>query len=289
LRFQDDDRSTLVLGNIGQYQARAGCPPRSLSLLLSAWPHVATVGLALTLAACGNATSAAPEELTDPGPHDASVDEALSFDGIDDYASVGTARVPHIMRDQSLMFWFRPDGAASGAAQDLQVLFTLRRSDWSGIALALDHAVPVAYNVYAHDLARAEVAAAVGSWHHLALVIDSTGSKLYLDGAVVASGIAPMTNRTPTQAFIGSLDGYANMFRGAFDELRVYERAFLPEEIAAIAVGKRPDEVEPVIMYLPFNEAGGARSYDRSGLGNHAELGDGVPELMPERVLSGVP
>jgi hypothetical protein len=244
---------------------------------------------ALALAGCGNATSQAPEQLTDPGPRDSGTDEALSFDGVDDYVSVGTARVPQIMREQSLMLWFRPDGAASGAALDLQILFTLRRSDWSGIAVGLDHGVPLAYNVYAHDLARAEIMAAVGSWHHLAYVIDSAGSNLYLDGKVAASGIIPATNRTPTQAFIGSLDGYADMFHGAIDELRVYDRAFLPEEIAVIAAGTKPNEVEPLVMYLPFDEAAGARSYDRSGLGNHAELGDGVPELMPARVASGVP
>jgi hypothetical protein len=257
--------------------------------VLSGGIWLTALGVALTLAACGNATSEAPEQLTDPGPHDSSADEALSFDGVDDYASVGTARVPQIMREQSLMLWFRPDGAASGAPQDLQVLFTLRRSDWSGIALGLDHGVPLAYNVYARDLARAEAAASIASWHHLAYVIDSAGSKLYLDGKVVASGIIPTTNRTPTQAFIGSLDGYADLFHGAIDELRVYDRGFLPEEIAAIAAGTKPNEIEPLVMYLPFDEAAGARSYDRSGLGNHAELGDGVPELMPTRIASGVP
>ena len=244
----------------------------------------------LALAGCGNVASAEPEQLTDPGPRDASADAALSFDGVDDYASVGTARVPQIMRDQSLMLWFRPDGAASGAAQDLQVLFTLRRSDWSGIALGLDHGVPLAYNVFGpRDFARSEAVASAGSWHHLAFVVDSAGCRLYLDGVVTASGKPPATNRTPTLAFIGSLDGYANMFHGALDELRVYDRAFLAEEIAAIAGGTKPDEVEPLVMYLPFDEANGARSYDRSGLGNHAELGDGVPELMPSRIVSGVP
>jgi len=243
--------------------------------------------------ACGTVTTAAPEELADPGQHDASVDQALSFDGVDDYASIGTARAPQIMLEQSLMFWFQAQVAGGGADADLQVLFTLRRSDWSGIALALDRGVPLAYDVFGpRDLARATLPVTPRLWHHLAYVIEQAGSQLYLDGAALATltpGIIPGTNRTPTQAFIGSLDGYADMFHGALDELRVYPRAFSAAEVQAVATGQKPGEAEPLVLYLPFNEAAGARSYDRSGLGNHAELGDGVASLMPTRIRSGVP
>jgi hypothetical protein len=252
--------------------------------------QLAPLVLALSAIACGTATSEQPQELTDPGPRDASDDRALAFDGVDDYASVGTARSPQIMRDQSLMLWFRPEGSAGGASDDLQVLFTLRRSGWSGIVLALDHDVPVAYNVFGpRDLARSTTALKPGDWHHLAYVTSGTVSTLYLDGAVTATGDEPATNRTPIQAFIGSLDGYRNMFHGAIDELRVYDRRLAAEEVAAIAAGARPDDAEPLVIYLPFDEADGARSYDRSGLGNHAELGDGVPELMPQRIAADFP
>lgn len=258
--------------------------------MLSFATRLAAFGAVLALAGCGDATNAEPETLTDPGPRDAKVDEALSFDGVDDYVSLGTARAPQIMREQSTMLWFRPEAAGSGAAQDLQVLFTLRRSGWSGIALALDQGVPLAYNVWGpRDLARSQGVATLEAWHHLAYVIDSAGGQLYLDGAVVASGRLPSTNRTPTQAFIGSLDGYVDMFHGVIDELRIYDRAFTAEEVASVAAGQKPDEVEPLVLYLPFNEAEGARSYDRSGLGNHAELGDGVPASMPTRVPSDMP
>jgi len=82
-------------------------------------------------------TNPAPEELSDPGPLDASFDGALSFDGVDDYASVGTARMPQIERDQSLLLRFRPAGVRSDGAE-AQALFTLRRGRESGLVLALD-------------------------------------------------------------------------------------------------------------------------------------------------------
>lgn len=237
---------------------------------------------ALLVAACADATVPKSEALPMSGPRDGAVDLALAFDGVDDYASAGTARMPQIERPQSLMLWVKPSG---GGAQ--QVLLTLRRSDWSGIVLALEGDAPVAFNVFGpRDLARSDQALTPEQWYHLAFVSDGIVSQLYVDGAVVASGSKPGTNRTPLLAFIGSLDGYESMFHGSLDELRVYDRAFTPQEVAAVAAGQRP-EADPPLLYLPFDEVEGARSYDRSALGNHALLGDGAVELMPARVPSG--
>ncbi|HYP88385.1 MAG TPA: LamG domain-containing protein [Polyangiaceae bacterium] len=241
-------------------------------------------GLALALAGCGEATTAPPEELTDSGPVDASYDGALSFDGVDDYASVGTARMPKIEREQSLMLLFRAEVKVSGGP-DVQALFALRRGGRSGIVLALDGDVPLVYNVFgARDLARASAKVSLRTWHQMAYVVQGDSSTLYIDGAVAATGAGPTTNRTPIEGMIGSVDGYAQMFHGAIDELRVYDRAFSLEEIDAVDAGMAPADAEQLVLYLPFNEASGARSYDRSGLDNHAELGDGVPELMPTRI-----
>lgn len=240
--------------------------------------------LLLVLAACGNATSPASESLSDAGPRDASYDGALSFDGVNDYASLGTARAPHIKRDQTIMLWFRGERAEDGAGP-LQVMFALHRAEDSGFALALDGDVPLAYKVYGErELARAAGPVSLGEWHHVAFVIQAEQSRLLVDGVEVGASTNELTNRTPTQAFLGSVNGYEHFFHGALDELRAYERAFTTEEVAAVAAGEAPSEAEPIVIYLPLNEAEGARAYDRSGLGNHAELGDGVLELMPARI-----
>jgi len=246
----------------------------------------AVTALALGVAACGNATpEPPPEELSDPGPNDASFDEALSFDGVDDYASVGTARMPQIERDQTLMLWFLPKAPPDAkAADDVQTIFALRRSDWSGFSLSLRNAVPVVINVYSgRDVAAAASAVTLGVWHHLAVVIEAKSSELFVDGVSVSKGAEPGQNRTPIEAYLGTADGYRQPFRGLLDEVQVFPRSYGADEIAQVAQGIRPDEVDPPVLYLPFNEAGGARCYDRSGLGNHAELGDGIAALMPTR------
>ena len=246
---------------------------------------LACLAFGLALCSCGEATPAQPEELTDPGPVDASFDGALAFDGVDDYASVGTARMPKIERDQSLLLLFRPAGEVKGGPH-VQALFTLRRGEGSGIVLALDSGVPLAYNVWGdRDLARGQTPVTLGVWHQLALVLQGDACTLYVDGAVVAATMgAVATNRTPIQGIVGSRDGYIQPFHGALDELRVYDRALSAAEVVTVGAGMAAADDEQLVLYLPFNEAAGARSYDRSGLGNHAELGDGVLELMPTRI-----
>jgi len=247
----------------------------------------------LLLPACGSVTVDTPEELADPGPHDASYDGALEFDGVDDFASVGTARLPAGVRDQTVMFWFKPRGAPSGKPARVQVMFSMLRAEVSGYGLALSEAnEPITYKVYGDKPVDFRAKAVdLDVWHHLAFVIQSLPdlekipSTLFIDGVAVGMNVGGLTKRTPTQAFIGSLNGFDFPFHGELDDLRVYDRVFDPDEIASAAAGMAPgEENDPSVLNLPFDEAGGGRAYDRSGLNNHAELGDGVPSLMPARV-----
>lgn len=234
----------------------------------------------LALAGCGELPSPPAEQLDDPGPRDGSFDAALSFDGVDDYATTGTARFPMINRPQTQTLLVKVDEQANG----LQALLVLRLNDESGSALALDGGVPLVYNVWGdRTLARAEAALTLGRWHHLAAVLGENTSSVYVDGVLAGSGQGSETHRTPTLAFLGSIDGSEAMFHGQLDEVRVYDRAMSEDEVAVEARGEHADG-DPLVLYLAFNESGGARAYDRSGLGNHAQLGDSIAEFMPRRV-----
>jgi hypothetical protein len=272
---------------VTSYKSAFGMASKVVRLLC-----IALSGLALGVVACGDATpEGPPEELSDPGPRDASVDQALSFDGVDDYASIGTARMPLIERDQTLMLWFMPKGPVGAApAEDLQAMFSLRRSDWSGVTLGLKDGVPVVSNVYSDkDVVLAEAAVTLDAWHHMAVVLQAKSTELFIDGVSVAKGAEPGQNRTPIEAYVGTADGYTQPFHGLLDEVQVYPRSYSVAQIVEVAEGIRANELDPPVLYLSFNEQGGARCYDRSGLENHGELGDGVSQLMPVRESSGVP
>ena len=91
-------------------------------------------------------------------------------------------------------------------------------------------------------------AISAGDWHHIAYAIDVAGSAdLYLDG-VLATTIAfsgtPLFMKPDQELRIGNCSG-AEYMNGLIDEVRIYNRALSPAEVASLAGRPGP-------FYLPF-------------------------------------
>jgi hypothetical protein len=81
-----------------------------------------------------------------------------------------------------------------------------------------------------------------GSWHHVAVVLDSGGGSLYVDGAKVGSNtgitLRPADLGNPPDLFIGrSLWAVDPYFDGDIDSFRIYDRALSADEISALYNG----------------------------------------------------
>lgn len=71
-----------------------------------------------------------------------------------------------------------------------------------------------------------------GIWHHIAATYDGQTYKLYLDGVEVASRPGPTITINPKPLTIGSYSqGYAYVFKGTIDEVKIYSRAKSAAEI----------------------------------------------------------
>jgi hypothetical protein len=127
-------------------------------------------------------------------------------------------------------------------------------------------------------------------WHHIAYTFDLMNSVLYVDGVSVDSEAQPTDTHTPTSAWLGSIDGSANLYKGEMDEVRVWSVARTAAQVQA-DMHHRPAASEAgLVAYWTFDDtAPGGRSADDSGLGNDVTLGDGVPDYMPTRVPSEAP
>jgi hypothetical protein len=223
-------------------------------------------------------------------PADSERDMALEFDGSNDYASLGTAGFPFPRLPQTISFWL----SASAGGPVEQTVVTLNKDAASGILIGLSSGVLTARSVYDGDLfVQAQAPLGFDSWHHVAYLFDGSDDAphhtLYLDGAPVGTGTALPDKRTPNTAFMGSDSHEERCFKGKLDELRIWAagrtRAQLAEEIAGEVAEQ---EFPELVLYYSFGETDGARVVDRSGRGNHALLGDGLPSYMPRRVPSGV-
>jgi hypothetical protein len=80
----------------------------------------------------------------------------------------------------------------------------------------------------------------IGVWHHIALTYDGTTARLYADGVEVVSA-AKAWNLVRSQARIGQQVNNLNEFwDGAVDDVRIYNHALSPAEVAAVAGQTQP-------------------------------------------------
>src|SRR5206468_10059973 len=139
-------------------------------------------------------------------------------------------------------------------------------------------------------LVQAPTAPAPGTWHHVAYAFDGMTNTLFLDGTAVDAQTNPTDTRTPTSAWIGTLDGSANLFQGKLDEVRVWTTARSAGEVAADMRHGLPGPQPGLVAYWTFDDAvNGGISADLSGSGNDVTLGDGEADRMPARVVSDAP
>jgi len=71
----------------------------------------------------------------------------------------------------------------------------------------------------------------LSGWTHIAVVYTDKVAKLYVNGALVATGVTPRAGLTqvfPSSQFGGTAYGY---YQGALDEVRIFNRALTSDEI----------------------------------------------------------
>ncbi len=121
-------------------------------------------------------------------------------------------------------------------------------------------------------------------WAHVAMVVNPTRTRLYLNGVLSANQTDP-----PLATFDGTMNFGADppwgerRFRGEIDEVRIYDRSLNKTEIRELMhLTQRPDDEPNLVGYWQFNRAAGQVT-DRAGI-NHANLIGGatrVPSLAP--------
>lgn len=207
---------------------------------------------------------------------------ALLFDGLDDYATTGTAQFPPGNMPQTISARFQVDSISGKHA-----LITLRKDEDSGIELGIkDGVVGVWRLTGSAALVAAKTPVTTGVWHHAAYTYDGTTNRLYVDGAFVISTPATPDKRTPTTCWLGTLDGTSDLFNGSLDEFRVFKSVRSEAELAAEASGTFSKPVADLVLDLSCDEAFGTLIYDQSQYANDGQLGDGVEQRVPVRVMS---
>jgi len=149
----------------------------------------------------------------------------LSFDGVNDYASVPDANSLDISGSYSYEVWFKTNTTNNRVAMEkgTNQLFILQPA---GDAL-----------FYGHAPGKSATSPPIwdNQFHHLAIVYDSssTAIKLYIDGSLFHNStiIAPVPNANAL--YIGSRAGTQYFWNGTLDELAIYSKALGAAEVLA--------------------------------------------------------
>ena len=172
------------------------------------------------------------------------VGQALEFDGIDDYLSIGNPAQLQITTAISVSSWVRSD-----ANQNQYLVTKGNYSTDRGFDLNLNPGTTystINFRVFNSLCNSTESAAASseelenGKWYHVVGVFEPNNSvRLYINGALVASDLVSIsgTHCDPTiNVNLGTpnLEG-GNYFDGALDEVMIFDRVLSDAEIAILS------------------------------------------------------
>ena len=192
------------------------------------------------------------------------VGQAFSFDGVDDSVQVAdNANLNPGTGDFSVDFWMSTDVSGVQLALLNKRAVCNAVSLWS-ILMGLDGLLTVEMyqgggrinaNVFTSDISVND-----GTWHHVALVRQTTTATLYLDGAVHGSGstegITIIANtarvRFGTDVCVG-VNGVTHPYKGELDEIQYFNVALTSSQIQDIYNAGAAGQCKPEIFVFSID------------------------------------
>ena len=217
---------------------------------------------------------------------------ALSFDGVDDYASVANSASLNPTSKITVGLWAKRNGAGTGVTPGL----LSKRANGFGLIWQVGADTErLSTRIYqsngtAIDSGVIEGVLSVGEWRYINLVADGTNVITYVDG--VPKKTVPYNGTILTGTALLTIGQQSNAyFNGQIDEVKIYDYARTEEEIrldynAGLAThlgssGKTCSEDPAGCMdfglagHWDMDEGSGSVINDKSGNNNHGTLTNG--------------
>jgi len=201
-------------------------------------------------------------------------ENALSFDGIDDYLS-GASAIP-ISSEFSVSVWFKRNGNPKGSGdnnyhtiiQGITGYSTYPRllvsADGTVILLQLINASGAVVNITVSNSPLSD-----NQFHHIGVSFNGSNVMIYVDGVLKGWGACAGVKTGTTPYVIGQCSSGVFQANGIIDDVRVYDRALSEAEVKQL-YQRRFDPSIPDIRYglvldLPLN----GDTLDYSGYNNN--------------------
>lgn len=175
--------------------------------------------------------------------------------------------------EKTIMAWVNPD----------------RHQAWHALVCGDDFAyglylnrrgAPRAYLRYptAQSSPSSSVSLPPSHWNHVALVVGTHGLTVYLNGRVLTNSAYEADVRPITSLLIGNDRYPGDAFHGRIDEVKIYDRALTPDEVAAEGIRTLDDpfaalDDPDLLLVLNLDETEGQTTKDETDHDHEAYLG----------------
>lgn len=203
----------------------------------------------------------------------------LDFDGVNDQVNVGNWDVDSDAI--TLAAWIRADDFGVADARIISKASGVNEQDhyWM-LSTIEDNGQKLRFRLKANGLTETLIAGQgalqAGQWTHVAAVYDNATMRLYVDGAEVGSmphsGVVSTNGNVPIA--IGNNPDGSRPFDGQIDQVRVYDRALSPADLADLIAERPVPNQSPVVDAGPDRTA----TPDTPVLINASVSDDGLPD-----------
>ncbi len=247
-----------------------------------------------------------------PLPAAGRVGQAMSFDGVDDYVSMGVAPPLTNIANMTTCIWVNPTGATDGSLISKDDSAT----GWNLVGNSTSIQSVTFYKGWSGGVGYGEWRTADGTlpnnrWTHVCVTYSNSSTAndpiFYIDGTVVSATEVNAPSGTVTDdstfnAVIGSYGpGMGAFFDGRLDEVRVYNRIFTAAEIKNLYDRSAADKTNTgagqaqggsdlaagLALYWPLDDGSGTNADDKSANANDGTLTNG-PTWTTGQISSGV-
>ena len=150
---------------------------------------------------------------------------SLSFDGVDDYVSIGTSGFPFGSSAGTLSAWARTNTISGGYRWIVSYgTGTTNQSRFLGI-----NGTTYYFGGYANDIIASGVP--VNTWINMVGVYDGTNASMYINGILVSGPTAKSWNTVASNAQLGRQTNNSEYWSGNISQVSVYNRALTAQEI----------------------------------------------------------
>ncbi|MDY0286432.1 MAG: LamG-like jellyroll fold domain-containing protein [Bacteroidales bacterium] len=169
---------------------------------------------------------------------------AFDFDGVDDFIQIPNSSDLNFAESFSISFWFRMDGLGPTLKDNWSIIkqnTTYRKnSNYDIYVDTLNYKLhcSVGYGDDTYSTVSSLASVNDAAWHHGVMVVNTTTMtlSLYFDNALAE--VAPLTGDVTTwttkDVYLGVWKKDNNYFNGAIDDIRMYSKALLVNEIDAL-------------------------------------------------------